>query len=118
MTDAEQIALYRDIFAEITAKAMPVCDPSSDDPERVRYYRLPVGPLHRAAGELGFQMFNGEQYLKAAVDEIARLKSIPPLSERRQFSLAGTGFTLKECGCTAGFCDGLKDGICREAVVR
>jgi hypothetical protein len=67
MTEAELIALYRDIFAEITAKAAPVCDPSSDDPDRIRYYRIPVGPLHRAAGKLNFQMFDGEANLASAV---------------------------------------------------
>lgn len=73
----ERLRLYRDIFAELTAKAIPSCDPTSDDPERVRYYQLPVGPLHRAAGRLGFQLFNGEQYLAEAVREIARLKGLP-----------------------------------------
>lgn len=34
---------------------------------------------------------------------------------RREFSLEGTGFTLKECGCTEGFCDGRTDGTCRES---
>lgn len=34
---------------------------------------------------------------------------------RREFSLEGTGFTLKECGCSIGLCDGsgIKDGTCR-----
>lgn len=34
---------------------------------------------------------------------------------RREFSLSGTGFTLKECGCSIGLCDGsgVKDGTCR-----
>lgn len=74
MTDAELIALYRDIFAEITAKAIPVCAPTSDDPERVRHYIVPVGPIHRAAGKLNFQMFNGEAHLKAATEENRRLR--------------------------------------------
>lgn len=44
-------------------------------------------------------------------------KSIFP--ERREFSLAGTGFTLRECGCSIGLCDGsgVKDGTCRVAPV-
>jgi hypothetical protein len=69
----ERLKLYRDIFAEITAKATAVSDPTSDDPDRVRYYRIPVGPLHRAAGKLGFHLFNGERHLADAVKEIARL---------------------------------------------
>lgn len=38
---------------------------------------------------------------------------------RKEFSLAGTGFTLKECGCSIGLCDGsgLKDGTCRVSTV-
>jgi hypothetical protein len=67
-------ALERDIFAEITAKAIPVCDPQSDDPERVRHYIVPVGPIHRAAGKLNFQMFDGERHLAEAVAEIRALK--------------------------------------------
>jgi hypothetical protein len=37
---------------------------------------------------------------------------------RREFSLEGTGFTLKVCGCSIGLCDGSgrKDGTCRESV--
>lgn len=113
MSDAELVDLYRDIFAEITAKAIPVCAPTSDDPERVRHYIVPVGPIHRAAGKLNFQMFNGEKHLRAAVEEIGRLKSI--FQERREFSLEGTGFTLRECGCTEGFCDSRTDGACKHA---
>lgn len=74
----ERLKLYRDIFSEITAKAIPVCDQNSNDPERVRHYIVPVGPLHRAAGKLGFQLFNGERHLADAVNEIARLKAAPP----------------------------------------
>jgi hypothetical protein len=51
--------IYRDIFAEITAKAIPHTDPESDDPEMIDYYTIPVGPIHRAAGKVGFQMFDG-----------------------------------------------------------
>lgn len=89
MTDAELVALYRDIFAEITAKAIPVCDPKSDDPERVRHYIVPVGPLHRAAGRLHFQMFNGEAHLARAVGRINEL-------ERIQFDAREIGFTLDQ----------------------
>jgi hypothetical protein len=68
------VELYRDIFAEITAKAQPICgDP--DDPERITGYRLPVGPIHRAAGKLDFQMFDGEKHLAKAAAEILRLTS-------------------------------------------
>lgn len=116
MTDAELIVIYRDIFAEITAKAIPVCAPTSDDPERVRHYIVPVGPIHRAAGKLNFQMFNGEVYLNAAVEEISRLKSI--FQERRGFSLDGTGFTLRDCGCIADRCEGRTDGTCHAPVSR
>ncbi len=69
----KKIALYRDIFAEITAKAVPWFAPESDDPERVRGYKLPVGPIHRAAGDLNFQMFDGERYLSEALATIATL---------------------------------------------
>lgn len=72
----ERLKLYRDIFAEITTKAVPICDPTNNDPERVRHYHIPAGPLHRAAGKLGFQLFNGEQHLANAVAEIARLKAL------------------------------------------
>lgn len=71
MADAET---YRDVFAEITAKAVPIeFDPS--DPERITAYRVPCGPIHRAAGRVGFQMFNGEQHLTNAVAKIRELKS-------------------------------------------
>jgi hypothetical protein len=73
-SDAELVALYRDIFSEITAKATPLeFDPS--DPERITAYRVPCGPIHRAAGRLGYQMFGGEQYLAMAVEKIAELKA-------------------------------------------
>jgi len=31
---------------------------------------------------------------------------------RKEFSLEGTGFTLKDCGCREGSCEQLKDGTC------
>lgn len=65
---------YRDVFAEITAKATPIeFDPN--DPERITAYRVPCGPIHRAAGKVGFQMFNGEQHLTNAVAKIRELKT-------------------------------------------
>lgn len=70
----EKESVYRDIFAEITAKAQPLCEDESD-PEKITGYRLPVGPLHRAAGKTGFQMFNGEAHLARAVRDIDRLKT-------------------------------------------
>lgn len=33
---------------------------------------------------------------------------------RREFSLAGTGFTLKDCGCREGTCEHLTDGSCHD----
>jgi hypothetical protein len=72
--DDEPEVLHRNIFAEITAKAQPLCEDESD-PERVTGYRLPVGPLHRAAGEFGFQMFDGEAHLSAAAKRIAELEA-------------------------------------------
>lgn len=55
--------LYRDIFAEITAKVTPLTtDPN--DPERIMSYAIPAGPIHRAAGKAGFQMFGGEEAIK------------------------------------------------------
>lgn len=64
----EGVTVYRDIFAEITAKATALeFDPK--DPERIVAYRVPVGPIHRAAGKLGFQMFDGEAHLSAAVKD-------------------------------------------------
>lgn len=83
MTDAELIALYRDIFAEITAKAIPVCDPESADPDRVRHYIVPVGPVHRAAGKLTFQMFNHEQYMQDVVKRLREIeKQVEELNRR------------------------------------
>jgi hypothetical protein len=41
---------------------------------------------------------------------------VSPFVKRREFSLEGTGFTLRECGCTEGFCDGRTDGTCRLAL--
>lgn len=74
MTDAELLAIYRDIFAEITAKATALeFDPA--DPERITAYRVPCGPLHRAAGKLGFQMFDGEKFLAKAVETIRELET-------------------------------------------
>lgn len=58
---------YRDIFAEITAKAIPYCGDATD-PDRITGYRLHTGPLHRAAGKLGFQMFDGEARMSALVE--------------------------------------------------
>lgn len=75
MTEAELIILYRDIFAEITAKEIPVSDPESDDPERVRHYIVPVGPVHRAAGKLNFQMFDHEKYMRDVVTRLRDLES-------------------------------------------
>lgn len=67
------IQVYRDVFAEITAKAIAQCD-DENEPEKITGYWLPVGPLHRAAGKLGFQMFDGEKHLAAAVARIAELE--------------------------------------------
>lgn len=71
----DQLALYRDIFAEITAKATPL-EFAPDDPERITAYRVPCGPLHRAAGKLGFQMFDGERHLADAIAKIAELEAL------------------------------------------
>lgn len=71
----ESVSIYRDIFAEITAKAIPVCDPTSEDPDRVRHYIVPVGPIHRAAGRTGFQMFDGEKHLADAIAKIRELET-------------------------------------------
>jgi hypothetical protein len=73
-SDKEMLAIYRDIFAEITAKAKPYGE-DVDDPERVVNYIIPCGPIHRAAGKLGFQMFNGEKYLADAIARIAELEA-------------------------------------------
>jgi hypothetical protein len=73
-TPSDKEALYRDIFAEITAKAQPLCEDGSD-PEKITGYRLPVGPLHRAAGNLSFQMFDGERHLTQAVNRIHELEA-------------------------------------------
>lgn len=70
---ANKLAIYRDIFAEITAKAVPLCEDESD-PEKITGYQLPVGPLHRAAGKTGFQMFNGEQHLAKAANKLQRME--------------------------------------------
>lgn len=69
------------------------------------------------------QWLNGGEPERAAVvawrdlDQPARGRFVRGklVLARREFSLAGTGFTLKECGCTEGFCDGREDGTCREA---
>lgn len=66
-------ARYRDVFNNITAKAVPICGDESD-PEKITGYTLPVGPLHLAAGKLGHQMFNGEAHLARAVAEITQLR--------------------------------------------
>lgn len=71
---AEKIAQYRDIFAEITAKAIPYCGDASD-PDRITGYRLRPGPLHRAAGKLGFQMFDGEERMASLVERNQKLKA-------------------------------------------
>ncbi len=63
---AATIALYRDIFAEITAKAEPLMYSAVDS---ISAYKVPVGPIHRAAGKLGFQMFDGEKHLADALPE-------------------------------------------------
>ena len=58
---------HRDASAEITAKAIPYCGDATD-PDRITGYRLHTGPLHRAAGKLGFQMFDGEARMSALVE--------------------------------------------------
>ena len=68
------LAIYRDIFAEITAKAIAQYDDTAD-PEKVTGYTLPVGPIHRAAGKLDFQMFNGEAHLRRAVERIDEIEA-------------------------------------------
>jgi hypothetical protein len=100
-------ALYRDIFAEITAKAQPECADESD-PEKVTSYRLPVGPIHRAAGKLGFQMFDGEKHLARAVNDLEALrKSEDELRE------AGNklSFAAQTSGGTAGRDEDLQTAI-------
>jgi hypothetical protein len=77
--------LCRDIFTEITAKAQPLCEDTSDA-EKITGYRLPVGPLHRAAGKLNFQMFDGERHLAQAVARIHELEGRKP----------GHGWTLSD----------------------
>jgi hypothetical protein len=52
--------IWRDCFAEITAKATPF-GAHQDDPERIVSYIIPCGPIHRAAGKTNFQFFDGEQ---------------------------------------------------------
>lgn len=69
-------ALYRDIFAEITAKAQPLCEDATD-PEKITAYRVPVGPVHRAAGKLDFQMFDGEKRMQEMAARIAALEAGP-----------------------------------------
>lgn len=91
MTDAELIALYRDIFVEITAKAIPVTSPDSDDPERVRHYIVPVGPLHRAAGKLSVQMFNHEAYMKDVVERLRQIEGRIEELNRRTVGLMRFG---------------------------
>jgi hypothetical protein len=71
--DRELIERYRDIFAEITAKAQPECADESD-PERITAYWIPVGPIHRAAGKLGFQMFDGEAHMRELTERLESLE--------------------------------------------
>jgi len=76
------LRLYRDCFNEITAKARPfLFDPN--DPERIIAYIVPCGPLHRAAGTLGHQMFDGEKYMEAATNRIRELEAIIANSGKR-----------------------------------
>lgn len=75
VSGAEATKVYRDIFAEITAKAIPYCGDASD-PERITGYRLHTGPLHRAAGKLGFQMFDGEARMASLVERNQNLASV------------------------------------------
>lgn len=71
----EQIETYRDIFAEITTKAKPyLYDPN--DPGRVVAYVIPCGPIHRAAGRVSHQMFDGEALLGAAVAKIGEVEKV------------------------------------------
>lgn len=41
-------------------------------------------------------------------------RNILLLSPRQEFSLAGTGFTLKDCGCCEGICEQRTDGSCHD----
>jgi hypothetical protein len=65
----------RNTFAEITFKAIAVTDPTGDDPDRVRHYIVPVGPMHRAAGTIGHQMFDGERLLASASADASRYRA-------------------------------------------
>jgi len=70
----EALKAHRDCFAEITAKATP-CQYDPNDPERITAYVIPAGPLHRAAGKIEGQMFDGETHLKAAAERVAELET-------------------------------------------
>ncbi len=74
MLDATPLQVYRDIFNEITAKAIPFLT-APDDPGRILSYIVPCGPIHRAAGKLSHQMFDGETHLAAAIARIAELEA-------------------------------------------
>lgn len=76
--DVKRVAEYRDIFAEITAKAVPLCEDETD-PDRITGYRLSTGPIDRAAGRLGFQMFDGERIMTSLVAEVEELKRLAAL---------------------------------------
>lgn len=86
----KQLAIYRDIFAEITAKATPI----SGEDDDIIHYVVPKGCIHRAAGKTGFQMFDGEKYMKNALERIRELEAQLKAASQPQPSV----LSEKECG--------------------
>lgn len=63
-----QVAVWRDCFEEITAKATPY---GVDDP--IKCYIIPAGPLYRAAGKTRCQAFDMDANLREALAEHHRV---------------------------------------------
>lgn len=104
--NSELIATYRDIFAEITAKAAPL----TNDGDRITSYAIPCGPIHRAAGKLGFQMFDGEKHMQ---EVLAKLVEERQRAETTEAELATAYEVIELCRSAL---TGAPSLIAREAI--
>jgi chaperonin cofactor prefoldin len=65
-----ELAVWRDCFEEITAKAAPY---GADDP--IKAYLIPAGPIHRAAGKTGCQAFGMGERIAELERQLAEAES-------------------------------------------
>jgi hypothetical protein len=100
-----EIDKYRNCFAELTAKAAPYGSGPADDMHKISSYVIPAGPLHRAAGQVEGQWFDGITHLaQAQADAAAYRDALEEIAEHP--------------GVTADDSAHLRAGIARDALKR